>query len=75
MRSRIKPMKKIAKTLRRHRELLLNYFRAKKQISGDVVEGMNNKAKLTMRKSYGFRIALYHTVGKLPEPPATHRFY
>jgi Transposase len=81
MRSRIKPMKKIAKTLRRHRELLLNYFRAKKQISGGVVEGMNNKAKLTMRKSYGFRtfrmmeIALYHTLGKLPEPPAAHRFY
>jgi transposase len=81
MRSRIKPMKKIAKALRRHRELLLNYFRAKKQISGAVVEGLNNKAKLTMRKSYGFRtfriieIALYHTLGKLPEPPATHRFY
>jgi transposase len=81
MRSRIKPMKKIAKTLRRHRVLLLNYFRAKKQISGCIVEGMNNKAKLTMRKSYGFRtfrimeIALYHTLGKLPEPPATHRFY
>jgi transposase len=81
MRSRIKPMKKMAKTLRRHRELLLNYFRAKKQISGGVVEGMNNKAKLTMRKSYGFRtfrmmeIALYHTLGKLPEPPAAHRFY
>jgi transposase len=70
-------MKKIAKTLRRHHKLLLNYFRAKKQISGGVVEGMNNKAKLTMRKSYGFRtfrimeIALYHTLGRLPEPPAT----
>ena len=74
-------MKKIAKTLRRHRELLLNYFRAKKQISGGVIEGLNNKAKLTMRKSYGFRtfrileLALYHTLAKLPEPPATHRFY
>ena len=81
MRSRIQPMKKIAKTLRRHRELLLNYFRAKKQISGGVIEGLNNKAKLTMRKSYGFRtfrileLALYHALAKLPEPPATHRFY
>jgi transposase len=29
MRSRIEPMKKFARTLRNHRELLLNYFRAK----------------------------------------------
>lgn len=33
MRSRIEPMKKVAKTLRNHRELILiNYFRAKKAI-------------------------------------------
>jgi hypothetical protein len=38
------------------------------------------KAKLTTRKAYGFRsyrcveIALYHTLGQLPEPEATHRF-
>jgi transposase len=81
MRSRIEPMKKFAKTLRNHRELILNYFRAKKQFSSGVVEGMNNKVKVTMRKSYGFRtfriteIALYHGLGKLPEPELTHRFY
>jgi len=28
---------------------------AKKVISSGVVEGLNNKAKVTMRKSYGFR--------------------
>jgi hypothetical protein len=28
--------------LRSHRELLLNWFRAKKQISGGIVEGFNN---------------------------------
>jgi transposase len=33
MRSRIEPMKRVAKTLRRHRHLILNYFRAKKQFS------------------------------------------
>ena len=55
MRSRIEPMKKVAKTLRNHRELILNYFRAKKQFSSGVVEGLNNKVKVTMRKSYGFR--------------------
>jgi transposase len=81
MRSRIEPMKKVAKTLRTHRELILNYFRAKKQLSSGVVEGLNNKAKVTMRKSYGFRtfrvteIALYHALGKLPEPETTHRFF
>jgi hypothetical protein len=72
--TRIQPMKKIARTLRTHRALILNYFRARKQFSSGVVEGLNNKAKLTMRKSYGFRtfhvteIALYHALGKLPEP-------
>jgi transposase len=81
MRSRIEPMKKIARMLRAHRQLLLNYFTAKKQISSGRVEGLNNKAKLTMRKSYGFRtfrvleLALYHSLGKLPEPELTHEFF
>jgi transposase len=55
MLSRIDPMKKIARSLRKHRELILNYFRANKALSSGVVEGLNNKAKVTMRKSYGFR--------------------
>ncbi|WP_316157522.1 ISL3 family transposase [Cupriavidus sp. BIC8F] len=81
MRSRIEPMKKFARTVRAHRELILNYFRARKQFSSGVVEGLNNKAKVTMRKSYGFRtfrateIALYHALGKLPEPTSTHTFF
>jgi transposase len=81
MRSRIEPMKKIARSLRHHRELILNYFRAQKTLSSGVVEGLNNKAKVTMRKSYGFRtfrcleLALYHSLGKLPEPESTHEFF
>jgi transposase len=81
MRSRIDPMKKIARSLRDHRELILNYFRAQKMLSSGVVEGLNNKAKVTMRKSYGFRtfrcleLALYHSLGKLPEPVSTHEFF
>src|SRR5947199_443019 len=81
MRSRIEPMKKIARSLRDHRELILNYFRAQKLLSSGVVEGLNNKAKVTMRKSYGFRtfrcleLALYHSLGKLPEPESTHGFF
>ena len=81
MRSRIEPLKKFVRTVRNHRELLLNYFRARKAFSSGIVEGLNNKAKVTMRKSYGFRtfrmleLALYHVLGKLPEPKLTHSFY
>lgn len=81
MRSRIEPLKKFARTVRNHRELLLNYFRARKAFSSGIVEGLNNKAKVTMRKAYGFRtfkmleLALYHVLGKLPEPKLTHTFY
>jgi len=48
MRSRIEPMKKIAQSLRQHRELFHNYFRAQKLLSNGVVEGLNNKAKVTL---------------------------
>jgi len=81
MRSKIEPMKKMARQLRRHRPLLLNWFRAKGQFSSGIVEGFNTKAKLTTRKSYGFRtyhateIALYHALGALPVPETTHEFF
>jgi len=80
MRSQLNPMKKVAKMLRRHRHLILNWFRAKGLISSGTVEGLNGKAKLTTRKARGFRsqegieIALFHTLGHLPEPECTHRF-
>ena len=80
IKSRIKPMQKVARMLSSHRELLLNWFRARKTISSGVIEGFNNKLKLNTRKSYGFRtfraaeIMLYHTLGDLPEPEGTHRF-
>ncbi|MFH1645500.1 MAG: ISL3 family transposase [Candidatus Omnitrophota bacterium] len=81
MRSRLPELKKVAKSLRKHQTLLLNYFSFKERLSNGIVEGLNLKAKLTMRKSFGFKrfktieVALYHTLGNLPEPPATHRFY
>jgi transposase len=80
MRSKIEPMKKVARTIRRHRALILNWFRAEGAISAGIVEGLNNKAKLAMRKAYGFRTekaietALYHQLGDLPEPKFTHEF-
>ena len=81
MRSKLEPMKKVARTLRNHRELILNWFRAKGTMSSGIIEGFNNKVKLTTRKSYGFRtyeaieIALYHNLGALPQPEFTHRFW
>ena len=80
LRSRIEPMKKVARMLRSHQELLLNWFRAKGEISAGAVEGLNNKIRVVTRRSYGFRtydameIALFHTLGRLPEPESTHRF-
>jgi transposase len=80
MRSRIEPMKRVARMLRTHEELLLNWFRAKGEISAAAVEGLNNKIRVVTRRSYGFRtyeameIALFHTLGRLPEPETTHRF-
>ena len=46
MRSKIEPMKRVARMLRNHQALLLNWFRAKGQLSSGVVEGFNTKAKL-----------------------------
>jgi transposase len=80
MRSRLEPMKKVAKMLRAHEPLILNWFRAKKEISNGAVEGLNNKIRVVTRRSYGFRtykameIALYHNLGRLPEPESTHKF-
>ena len=80
MRSRLEPMKKVARTLRNHRPLILNWFRARGEVSAGAVEGLNNKVKLVTRRSYGFRtpevakLALLHNLGRLPEPEFTHRF-
>jgi transposase len=80
MRSRLEPIKKFVGTLRGHRELLLNWFKAKKEISSGVVEGFNTNVKLAIRKARGFKsyeiaeTALYHELGRLPEPEVTHGF-
>ena len=49
--------------------------------SGGVVEGLNNKADVSMRKACGSRTypalepALYRSLGKLPEPELANRFF
>ena len=55
-------------------------FKAKKAYSSGVVEGLNRKVNLVTRKAFGFRsyetleIALFHTMGELPEPELAHKF-
>lgn len=80
MRSRLDPMKDFVRMIRAHQPLIMNWFKAKKQFSSGIVEGMNRKVNLVTRKGFGFRsyevlkIALFHTMGDLPEPESTHRF-
>lgn len=80
MRSRLEPMKRMVRMLRAHEVLLMNWFRARGELSSAAVEGLNNKCRVVTRRSYGFRtyngieVALYHTLGRLPEPETTHRF-
>ena len=80
MRSRLEPIKRVARSLREHRASILNWFRAKKRFNAGIVEGLNGLVKLRFRKAFGFRtfdaieVALYHELGELPEPELTHRF-
>lgn len=80
MRSRLEPIKKVARMLRTHEDLLMNWFRAKGEISSGAVEGLNNKIRVVTRRSFGFRtykameMALFHTLGRLPEPESAHKF-
>ena len=81
MRSKIEPVKRFVRTLRDHEDLIFNWFEAKGAISAGSVEGLNNKLKVTFRRAYGLKtfkateIALYHALGRLPEPEFTHRFF
>ena len=80
MRSRLEPLKKVARSMRNHMGLILNWFRARGTVSSGSVEGMNYNAKLAMKNAYGFRtyraieVALLHKLGALPESELAHRF-
>jgi transposase len=79
-RTKLNPLKKVSKMLTTKSDLILNWFDTNPRLSSGIVEGFNNKAKLTIKKAYGFKseeylqYALYHTLGKLPLPEFTHRF-
>jgi transposase len=76
LKTNLAPLKKVANTLTKHKPLILNWFKAKGTLSSGAVEGMNLKAKLTMRKAFGFKTieclktAIYQTLGNLPERPS-----
>ena len=71
LRSGIKHLAKVAKTLAAYRTGLINYF--KHPITSAMVEGINNKIKTLRRQAYGcrdqeyFKLTLYH----LPLPRGT----
>jgi len=79
-RTKLGPMKKVSKMLTKKSDLIMNWFDTNPRLSSGVVEGFNNKAKLTIKKAYGFKdekylqYALYLTLGELPMPKFTHRF-
>ena len=79
-RTKLQPMKKVSKMLMNKSDLIMNWFDTDPRLSSGIVEGFNNKAKLTIKKAYGFKneeylqYALYHTLGRLPLPEFTHRF-
>jgi hypothetical protein len=56
-----------ARMLRAHQPLLLNWFRARGELSCGAVEGLNNKIRVV-------EVALYHNLGRLPELNFTHEF-
>ena len=80
MRSRLKPMQKAAKMVRKHRPLILNWFRTGRSFYSGAVEGMNNKATIALRKAYGFRsyesheLVLYHALTDFRLHRLAHRF-
>jgi transposase len=51
--SGLEDMEKMAATLRRYRKGILAYFRLR--ITSGPMEGMNNKIRVLLRKSYGLR--------------------
>jgi transposase len=75
-RSRLKPFVELARTLRRHWEGILNYYRH--YSTSALIEAINGKLQLARRKARGyrnfanFRAIAYWIAGGLHPSPATH---
>ena len=79
-------LKRLAMAKRADLEALLGDLKLHRYQHGDktdaaLIERLNNKAKVTMRKAYGYRtfriaeLSLYHVLGRLPEPKLAHKFF
>jgi len=81
MRSRLEQLTDVARTSSNHRELVLNWICVKSVISSGFVESVNSLVKVVVRKSYGLRtvkiakLALFYSLGRLPEPGSPHSFW
>lgn len=54
-RSKLKPFVKAARTIRKHFEGIVAYFR--ERLTNGIVEGFNNKLRMISRRAYGFHSA------------------
>ncbi|MGD9659572.1 MAG: transposase, partial [Methylocystis sp.] len=66
-RTRIETMRKLARTLDRHGELIFNWFEARGEISAAAVEGMNLKVKLTTRRFLRISRPKHHQIRSLSQ--------
>ncbi len=57
-RSQLEPFKRIARTIRKHKEGILEYVRSR--FTNAVVEGFNNRIRMVARRAFG-----YHSAGAL----------
>ena len=55
--SDLQPMKKVAATIRKHKDGILAWYDYK--TSNAIVEGINNKIKVMKRRAYGYRDQRY----------------
>ena len=72
-------MKHVARMLRAIPMMDPELVSSQREISNGAVEGLNNKIRLvtddpTARTYDAMEIALYHNLGRLPEPESPHRF-
>lgn len=67
--SKLKPMKELAKTIKRHWNGILNYFYSR--ITNGILEGINSQIQAIKRAARGFKnldnfkTAIYHRLGRL----------
>jgi len=53
IRSRLEPVKKVARMLQRHLERILNFF--DHRLTNGPIEGLNNKIQGLIKKAFGYR--------------------